>query len=188
MEYGGVRQVRVPRGARRVFEGSLFEVFQWEATLFDGSSATHEMVRRPDTVVVIADNGNGELLVTEQEQPDVDKPFYDFPGGRVEAGESYELAARREFLEETGYRANALSRLFEFQASDRVDSRTYVFGARDIVKERDPQPDAGEQVSVAWLSLDVVKEWALVNHRLAIVPVLLARDLAELFERHWVNE
>jgi len=187
MEFGRVRQVRVPSAAPRVFSGRLFDVFQWEAQLFDGTIAVHEMAKRADTVNVIAANAAGLLLVTEQEQPDVDRPFYDFPGGRIEPDETPEAAARRELLEETGYEAGYLHPMFEYQATDRVDSRTYIFGTQDLIKQASPTPDAGERVSLEWLRLDEIKAWALVNHRLAIVPVLLAADVDELFSRRWVE-
>jgi 8-oxo-dGTP diphosphatase len=49
------------------------------------------------------------LLVRRGREPS--KGLYAFPGGRVEAGEALEHAARRELLEETGLAAGALSPL-----------------------------------------------------------------------------
>jgi 8-oxo-dGTP diphosphatase len=52
------------------------------------------------------------LLVKRGLEPS--RGLYAFPGGRVEAGETSEEAARRELLEETGMTAAALSPLREY--------------------------------------------------------------------------
>lgn len=44
--------VLVPDAAQHVFEGMIFDVYQWPQKLFDGSEHTFEMLKRPDTVVV----------------------------------------------------------------------------------------------------------------------------------------
>ena len=43
----------IPKDARCVFKGVIFEVWQWEQKMFDGSMATFERIKRPDTVVII---------------------------------------------------------------------------------------------------------------------------------------
>ena len=49
------------------------------------------------------------LLVLRGREPAKGK--YAFPGGRVEAGETFEAAARRELLEETGLQAGVLNEI-----------------------------------------------------------------------------
>jgi ADP-ribose pyrophosphatase len=182
------RRVRIPGHARCVFRGQLFSIFQWQERLYDGSMATFEMARRPDNVIVIGIGDGGRLLVTIQRQPGIPDPFFDFPGGRVEGSENRGAAAAREMLEETGFAAGELKLIYEFQPSDRVDSITSVFRATDLVSIEDPTPDKGEQVRIAWLELRDIRQWAVVNNRLALVPVLLARDVDELCSESWLAE
>ena len=94
--------VLIPPEASRVFEGQIFDTYQWSQTMFDGSSHTFEMLKRPDTVTVMC-VVDEKVLVIDEEQPHVGTRR-SFPGGRVDDTDaSVEAAAKREVLEETGY-------------------------------------------------------------------------------------
>jgi 8-oxo-dGTP diphosphatase len=76
--------------------------------------------------------GDTVLLVKRARQPS--QGFYAFPGGKVEAGETLEEAARRELQEETGLQAHNYRPLREIHidgSSDGhpVDYLLTVFGA-----------------------------------------------------------
>ncbi|MDL1953396.1 NUDIX hydrolase [Candidatus Uhrbacteria bacterium UHB] len=98
----------LPPHAQRVFDGVLFNVWQWDQELYDGSHATYECATRHDSASMIAFSDPKTILLTEQEQPSREKPFLDVPGGRVDKGETAEHAARREFEEETGLRVGRM--------------------------------------------------------------------------------
>lgn len=61
--------MKIPESARKVFDGAVFDVYQWPERLFDGSVATFEMLKGTDSVAVIAVSENGEILYTDEEQP-----------------------------------------------------------------------------------------------------------------------
>lgn len=61
----------------------------------------------PHSVTIVV-NENNEYLLEER----ADDGFFDFPGGRIEEGETPKEAAERELLEETGLIADE-STLFE---------------------------------------------------------------------------
>ena len=88
----------IPSNAERVFEGKIFDVYQWRQEMFDGSFATYENLRRPDTVLVIAID-DGKIIINDSNQPHRGRK-YELPGGRVDAkDESILAAAKREMLE-----------------------------------------------------------------------------------------
>lgn len=86
--------MKVPSQAKRVFKGIIFDVYQWEQELFDGSKQTFEMLKRPDTVEVIAVK-DGSILMSRQSQPNK-HDFFSLFGGRVEPDEEPLAAAQRE--------------------------------------------------------------------------------------------
>jgi ADP-ribose pyrophosphatase len=134
-----------PENAKRVFQGEIFDVWQWEQKLFDGSTATFECIERPDTVSVIAAVGE-KIIVQEQEQPDR-SAFFSVPGGRVDHDAKDPLAqAKRELLEETGFISDDWEKWRTAQPSHRIVYRAHYFIAHNCRNTQEPQLEAGERI------------------------------------------
>lgn len=143
----------IPPHAKKVFTGEIFEVYQWEQELFDGSKATFEKLKRDDTVTVIPVLENGNILVIDDEQPGR-LPAPTFPGGRLDPGEDPEVAAKRELLEETGYAPKQLVLHSAEQAVTKLDWAWYSFIARGCTKVAEQHLDAGERITVKEVTFD----------------------------------
>src|SRR5579871_2442796 len=75
----------------------------------------HRVTPNRTTVGVLLLNARGELLMQLRDDiPTITDPgCWAVPGGGVDPGESYETAARREFLEETAYTLGTLELVYE---------------------------------------------------------------------------
>ena len=144
---------KIPQNAKCVFKGILFDVYQWEQEMFDGTRAIFEKLKRPDTVIIFPVLPDGQILLTEQEQPGK-VPFVGAAGGRVDDEEDILTAAKRELLEETGYIADEFFSWFSQNSLSKVDWAVYVFIAKKIKKVIDISPDAGEKIKLLPLTLD----------------------------------
>ncbi len=167
--------VLIPDRATCAFQGELFAVFQWQQELFDGSIATFEMLRRPDTtsVICVVDD---KLLVLDEEQPNSGKR-QSFPGGRVEASdESIITAAQREVLEETGYSFRQWRVVKVYQPASKLEWFVHIVLAWDAAEKVEPTHEPGEKITVEQLALDEVK-------RLAAEGVGFLGESAELLDQ-----
>lgn len=63
--------------------------------------------------VIVRDSEENVLIVVHRNDRKGGKGVWNFPGGKIEVGESPEAAARREVQEETGISVNALSLVCE---------------------------------------------------------------------------
>lgn len=147
----------VPPQANLVFKGIIYDVYQWQQQVFDGTTKTFEMLKRPDTIRVIAIKDN-KMVVVKQEQPHVGS-FIDIPGGMNDKGSEHELdAAKRELLEETGLICKDWKLLSAKQQAGKIESFHYIFLAYNPEDTINTQAlDSGEKIEVMYLTLDEVK-------------------------------
>jgi len=150
----------IPDNAKKVFGGVLFDVYQWEQELFDGTKTLFEKLKRPDTVVVFPVLDDGKIILTEQEQPGKES-FIGATGGRVDAGEDILEAAKRELLEESGYEASEFVLWDAQHPTSKIDWVVYTFIAKGLKKVADMNLDAGEKIALKLVNLDEFIEIAI---------------------------
>lgn len=147
----------IPDKAERVFEGYIFDVYQWQQEMFDGSFSTFEMLRRPDSVNIIALHQDKLVIVYEQ-QPGTE-PWYGVPAGRHDHPEESELAAaKRELKEETGLSFNNWKLLNVSQPSGKLEWFDYTYLATDLAASEQQALDVGEKIEVHYMTLQEIKE------------------------------
>ena len=138
--------MKFPSNARSVYKGKIFEVFEWEQELYDGTTDTFEALKRPDTIQIIPTMGD-KILISREEQPY--KPLSDtLLGGRAEEGEEPLITAKRELLEETGLESSDWELLKVFEIDGKIDWTIYLFVARNCKKVAEQNLDAGERIEV----------------------------------------
>ncbi|MBI2593139.1 NUDIX hydrolase [Candidatus Daviesbacteria bacterium] len=145
---------KTPPGAKKVFKGQIFDVYQWEQEMYDGSTHTFEKIVRPDTVLVIPVTQDGKIIICEQEQPHRDKAYLSLISGRVEENELPEDAARRELLEETGFEAGELILWDEYLPGTKIGWTIYTYVAKNCKKVAEQNLDPGERITCNLISFD----------------------------------
>lgn len=158
----------IPSHAKRVFKGQIFNVYHWPQKMFDGSSATFEMVRRADTVQAICEI-DGKVVLLKEQQPGSPVGF-GFPGGRVDAGENIYDCIRREVKEETGLEFKNWKLVHVVQMAHKVEGFIYTFIASDKAGESSQNLDGGEKITITQTDfsdiLELVKSGELENNYL----------------------
>ncbi|MBI1971043.1 NUDIX hydrolase [Candidatus Woesearchaeota archaeon] len=161
--------MKIPNTASCVFNGVIFDVYQWKQKMFDGSYATFEALKRPNTIQIIATTAAGKeikgrngkksgrkserICLLQEEQP-TKSVFYGLPGGRQEKNETPLGCAKRELLEETGLASDDWQLLKTYEPFHKLEWFVYVFTARNCKKVAGQKLDAGEKIKVTWVSFD----------------------------------
>lgn len=153
----------IPDHAQKVFSGKIFDVYQWEQEMYDGTKTTFEKLKRPDSVVVFMIDDEGRIILANQEQPGK-KAFISAIGGRVEPGEDVLEAAKRELLEETGYVAEVFELFQAEHVMSKIDWVIYVFIAKRIKKVAEQDLDGGEKISLIRVTFDELLDLATEPH------------------------
>jgi 8-oxo-dGTP pyrophosphatase MutT (NUDIX family) len=147
----------------------------------DGGELKYHYVEKPDSCLTISRvSGSGEYVMLLCHRPTFPGEWtLEFPQGGIEPGEEPVEAARRELMEETGYRAIEIGELGVLQeAAGFANSRVHVFAAEvTLVGEATPEPlELDNQLQVL-TAFDV--QTALAEGRVVDAATLAALALAE---------
>jgi ADP-ribose pyrophosphatase len=147
----------IPKDAKLVFKGTLFDTYQWEQQLFDGSFATFEMLRRPDAALVIAID-DGKIALLDEEQPGGIVQNNRLPGGRIEPGEDPLEGAKREIEEELGQHYEKWALLEVTQPAIKIEWFVYVYVATAKLDDIPTAHEAGEKIKIKHVSFQEFKD------------------------------
>ena len=165
----------IPLHAKLMFKGKIFDTYQWEQQMYDGSFVTFERLKRSCTAAVIPIVGD-KILITEQEQPDTHL-FISLPGGRCDENEDPLVAAQRELLEETGYVSDDWILWKEDRPFNKIVWTIYTYIARNCKLKQSPHLDAGEKIK---LKLVTFAEFIMLSEDPQFRDVGLATELLRI--------
>lgn len=144
--------MKLPKKAKKVFSGSIFDIYQWEQEMFDGSTQTYEMIKRPATLQAIVVEGD-QIIIAEEEQP-FKGSFHTLLGGRQEPDEDPDDGIRRELKEEAGIEVGELVQYQEHEPYTKMDWHVHIYIARQIKFVSEPNLDPGEKITLKRLSFN----------------------------------
>ena len=97
----------------KTFKGKLLKVFLKNILLPNGYLATFEIVKHRGAVLIVPLLANNKVILLRQLRPVIGRYIYELPAGTLEKQESPLACAKREIIEETGYRAKKITKLGE---------------------------------------------------------------------------
>jgi ADP-ribose pyrophosphatase len=140
---------------KTVYQGKVFWVTSDEVLEPGGIRAHRDVVRHNGSVVILAidsrSNPNDpDILLIRQYRHAAGQFLLELPAGRIEPGEKIRPAAKRELLEETGYRARRWSHLVRYYASPGFVAESMdILLAEDLIHAPgEGTPDEDERIEL----------------------------------------
>jgi ADP-ribose pyrophosphatase len=157
----GARSKRAPKveliSSTLSYEGPLFTVYT-DQIVEDGRALTRDVIRHNGSVVILAiDHSKSKkdpLIVMERQYRHAANEYLlELPAGKMEKGEGALAGAKRELLEETGFRAARWRKLTRYFASPGfLGEWLQVFVAEGLTAG-EAQPEYDEQLEITLMPL-----------------------------------
>lgn len=156
--------------SRVSYRGPVFYVTTDQVAEPGGICARRDVIRHSGSVVVLAvddsmnaRNAEPSILLERQYRHAAQSMMWELPAGRIDEGESPLAAARRELLEETGYRARAWKKILHFYVSPGfLDETMTIYLARQLESGK-AQPEADEKIATRFFPLSAACNMALTG-------------------------
>jgi ADP-ribose pyrophosphatase len=146
-----------------VYQGPLFRVQHDKIIEPGGRQNERDVIRHNGSVVILAVDDSGSkknpwIVMERQYRHAANQYLWELPAGKIDPGEEPLAGAKRELIEETGYRAKKWSPLVEYYPSPGFLGETMkVFLAEDL-RAGEAHPEEDEEIELRLIRLsDVLK-------------------------------
>jgi 8-oxo-dGTP pyrophosphatase MutT (NUDIX family) len=147
-------------GQRELYASDWVNLELADVELPDGRRLAHHVLRMPRQSAVTAVVDRDRVLLLWRHRFITDRWGWELPAGWVDPGEDPAAAARREVLEETGWRAGPVTLLRSYSSDHGIsDARFHLYRA-DSATYEGPPTDPAEAARIEWIPLSDVRSLA----------------------------
>jgi ADP-ribose pyrophosphatase len=140
------------------YKNDLFSVTQDHVVDPDGFEIHRAVVQHHGSAVMMAVDARKRILLVRQYRVPARDYMWELPAGRLDKGETPLQAARRELIEETGYRAKHWKKLAMFYPSPGfVAEKMTIFLATGLTEGR-ATPMEDERIEARWFTAKEIEQ------------------------------
>ncbi|HKF03427.1 MAG TPA: NUDIX hydrolase [Candidatus Sulfotelmatobacter sp.] len=146
--------------SRTAYRGPVFWVTTDHIIEPGGIKVRRDLIHHSGSVVVLAvddSNATPRILLERQYRHAAKDYLWEIPAGRIDPGENELKAAKRELIEETGYRAKHWRRILKFYASPGFVAETMAVYMATGLREGEAEPEEDE----------------IIHHRMVPLPTAI---------------
>ncbi|MEN6521350.1 MAG: NUDIX hydrolase [Armatimonadota bacterium] len=143
---------------KRIYDGKILNLRVDTVILPDGREAKREIVEHRGAIAVVPLLDTTKVVMVKQYRRSAGEVLLEIPAGVMEKDEDAETSANRELMEEIGYKAGKLTRMYStFLAPGYSEEMLHTFLAEDLVPAR-AKADDDEFIEIVTIELsDAVK-------------------------------
>jgi ADP-ribose pyrophosphatase len=145
--------------SRTVYRGPVFWVTTDHIIEPGGIKVRRDLIHHSGSIVVLAVDYTRKVprvLLERQYRHAANDYLWELPAGRIDPGESELNAAKREMIEETGYRADRWRRILKFYASPGFVAETMAVYLATGLHAGESEPEEDEVIYKRMLPLPTV--------------------------------
>jgi len=135
--------------SRTVYRGPVFWVTTDHVLEPGGIKVRRDLIHHSGSIVVLAVDDSGRVphvLLERQYRHAAKNCLWELPAGRIDPGETELDAAKRELIEETGYRAEHWRRILKFYASPGFVAETMAVYLATGLRAGEAEPEDDELI------------------------------------------
>ena len=138
--------------SKQLIKTPIFTVSQDVALDPDGFEIKRAIVHHGGSAVMMPVDKKKRILLVRQYRLPAQQYMWELPAGRLDAGETPLIAAKRELVEETGYRAKKWEKLAVFYASPGFLAEKMTIYLATKLTEGEKKPMEDERIETRWFT------------------------------------
>jgi ADP-ribose pyrophosphatase len=123
---------------------------------------TKQYIEMKNRVVLIVSYHNDNIVLLREYRHLQDEVMWRLPAGTLEEGEDPQAGAKRELLEETGFKAGKLTLVKKYEFMGWIKFPIFVYLATKLTKD-DESLDFYEKINTETVTIDKAKELAYTS-------------------------
>lgn len=164
---------------RNVFKGKVIDLYL-DTVIFPKQQVEMERINHPGGATVVPLLSDGSVILIKQYRHCIGDTIWEIPAGRLEQNENPLDCAKRELVEEVGFKATNIQKLTEiYSAPGYCNEVIYIFLATELVPDKQKLED-DEIIKVVKLpfakAIEKVKMGEITDAK-TVVGLLLANEL-----------
>lgn len=167
-----------------VYQGPLFRVQHDKIIEPGGRQNERDVIRHNGSVVILAvddskNKKNPWIVMERQYRHAANQYLWELPAGKIDPGEEPLAGAKRELIEETGYRAKKWSPLVEYYPSPGFLGETMKVFLAEGLRAGEAHPEADEEIELRLIRLSdmlkMIEKGAILDGKTLSSVLLYAR-------------
>jgi len=143
-----------------LYRGKVFDLkvdeIQYDST---GNRGSREVAVHPGGAVVVAITPDEKILLVKQFRYAFEESVLELPAGKLDDAENPRKCAIRELAEETGYKAEKISKLGQIYTTPGFcDEVLHIFLAENLIPGEPAREEGEEDMQVVEFTLNEIKE------------------------------